>query len=107
MRTRPFSLVYDVLKTALPQCFSLHSHVWNCGCSERQFPHCTSILHFTTGVYLAVLSYHQFEETKSRHLIRKDCEGRTLLLRMEHFSPERLAQLDRDISVVMQVEVFM
>lgn len=69
---------------------------WECGCGKAGFPGCRDHEHFCQRVYLALLDYHQHQETKSRNLCY-NTEGGEQLLRVDQFSARRVQLLEADL----------
>lgn len=69
---------------------------WVCGCGKAGFPGCKDREHFCERVYLALLDYHQHQETKSRNLCYS-VDGGEQLLRVDQFSARRMQLLEADL----------
>ena len=92
------------LNEALPNRFR-SDFQWSCGCSITGFPGCKLLSHFCQRVYLALLDYHQLEESISRNAVQKGdwCGDADQLLKPEGFSKKRSDLLDSEVLIALSI----
>ena len=92
------------LNEALPNRFR-SDFQWCCGCSESGFPGCELLSHFCQRVYLALLDYHQMEESVSRDAVQKaNWYGNAdQLLKPERFTKKRRNLLDSEVLIALSI----
>jgi hypothetical protein len=95
------------LRARLPAGMFPDNFPWTCPCGVRGIPGCSKPLCFAKRVHIAIIDWHQLEETHAQGIISAHGDGSLeevcQVVAIECFSPERLSLFDAHVESALSI----